>query len=58
MFSRKIFHLLVVVGGAVAGATSGCATTSGSSDSGSAKPAQSIANPGTSMPSGGGVRGW
>jgi len=27
MFSRRIFHLLVVIGGAVAGTTSGCATT-------------------------------
>jgi hypothetical protein len=58
MLFRKLFHMLVL-GGAVVGTTSGCATTSATNADGSPAPKQqSVANPGSALPGGGGVRGW
>jgi len=56
MLFKKLFQMLVV-GGAVMGAVSGCATTSGASDSTDAKaPPPAAPPPPSGM--GGGARGW
>lgn len=56
MLFKKLFQVLVV-GGAVMGAVSGCATTSGASDSTDAKaPPPAAPPPPSGM--GGGARGW
>jgi hypothetical protein len=56
MLFKKLFQVLVL-GGAVVGAVSGCATTSTTSDASGAKtPAPSTPPPPTGM--GGGVHGW
>jgi hypothetical protein len=60
MLFKKLFHMLVL-GGAVVGTNSGCATTTNAD--GTAKPQQSVSgNPSGGLPGGssggGGVRGW
>jgi bifunctional N-acetylglucosamine-1-phosphate-uridyltransferase/glucosamine-1-phosphate-acetyltransferase GlmU-like protein len=57
MLFKKLFHMLVL-GGAVVGTNSGCATTTTNAD-GTAKPQQSVSgNPNGALPGGGGVKGW
>ena len=57
MLFRKLFQLLVL-GGAVVGTVSGCATTSAASDASGAKTPPPSAPPPNPNGMGGGVQGW
>jgi hypothetical protein len=58
MLFKKLFQILVV-GGAVVGATSGCAPSASAAEKGKKEPAPDAGTPkADSSSSGGGVKGW